>query len=68
MHNAELQETDGIQQNILHCVFFMLHNLFLIKYRISEFKSTADTKQNLTIMEQGIAFFSTHFLMAYRLH
>lgn len=46
----------------------MLHNLFLIKYRICEFESTADTKQNPTIIEQGIAFVSTDFSVTYRLH
>lgn len=69
MHNAELQETvRGFRKIYSTMGFFMLHNLFLIKYRISEFKSSADTKQNPTIMEQGMAFVSTHFSLAYCLH
>jgi len=46
----------------------MLHNLFLIKYRICEFKSTADTKQNHTGLKQEVAFVSTHFSVASKLH
>lgn len=46
----------------------MLHNLFLIKYRICEFKSTTYTKQNHIVLKQEISFVSSHFSVAYKLH
>lgn len=49
-------------------VFFHVTYLFLIKYRICEFKSTTYTKQNHIVLKQEISLVSSHFSVAYKLH